>query len=1223
MHPHQSSPSQLSSTPTLPPVSVPPLVPDSSVTFRVSTLNVRSIRPCVHHNGAVSFQRADAVMAQLAAARSDVTFLQETSLTPGEDYQALDPPLIPPAYAALHSHRLDPDNCDQFRGRGLSILVHPRLLLALAGPSRPSLHLVLLDHVTTSHFEILAAQIGPIFLASVYVKHAPGGPSHDHLAACLHQLRPPSCHHCIVGGDFNFPSQWETCAGFLQDYLDITCHVQSSSISSTHNRGNVLDHLLTTPTLSAHGIWALSIPETDHYLVTLQLSIPSLPSPSHLTPPCPPPRISSSKLRRFHRLSCLPKECVPPHIQALNDRYDDTVAELLTDPITDLADLNARLYEATAAVFGTDTRPPRIERSYMYDRRVRRAMVHRRKAWRHLDKLTRRYAQGAVLAAATSRYREAAHAYEAARRSAQRQAHGDLVLQVSRGNISMFWALFRQRRGAKVAPTPNTRLDPAQTALYFQTLYASPTSAAAVCATLPPSSPSDYVTVSADDVKVALRTLRDTATGPDGVPPLVFKHLAGTLVNPMTDLITQCVNEGIPAPLRQGSITLLAKTSPPSTDPRLYRPITLLPAAIRVLLRVVDLQVRSHLTADTAAPFPIEQGGFLPHRCTHLQTFLLLLQRDHAHHLRQSLYVAFLDVEKAFDTIDHIQLLDILRSLPIPPELVDVVHRLLPEFMLSVFGVAFPQEQGTFQGGPLSPLLCILFLVDLILYLKGDSASAFHGTTFPWKTELVQQIIRLLLFADDIALLATDLEQLALALHLVAWWSVRRRLNFAAHKCKVMRLTRAPSDRRMTADLPAMWLHVTRLEWVSAYPYLGHLIMEARQPTQRLTAQSRVVPIDGAKARSLCRAMTRTFYNTDRSPPITQHPVRMGIKQVVHAKFLYATPLIDVDYDSLDVNILRSVRLLFGYPRTSPSALVFSDLGIWPSRYYGYQRALQLLWRLRHVYWTKDVFEHEWALDDDIPAVADPTWAKHGVMHRFSSILAEAGLSWKALHLSAKEDWDKLVTTHLAEAAYHRHQASLVKHALPYPYGPLGDTAVMTLHGDLLCAVLRFRCPRLRDLPGSDLSYHGCCRFCRDGAENGAHLLFCSSLPARLLARRSALVAALVTDLTLRYHPFDPTTPDGRDALIKYFMTFQWTRDHQQLGTGLSGPCLIKALAVFCRDLIKAYAAFQPEWEPSDLRSFPVLKPRPIAPPLAPPAHQAQAIDLQDLLPFAPTEFDL
>jgi len=52
-------------------------------------------------------------------------------------------------------------------------------------------------------------------------------------------------------------------------------------------------------------------------------------------------------------------------------------------------------------------------------------------------------------------------------------------------------------------------------------------------------------------------------------------------------------------------------------------------------------------------------------------------------------------------------------------------------FHFFLFGVEFPQQGGMFQGGPLSPLLYVLFLIDLILYFNGAEGSAFHGVPVP------------------------------------------------------------------------------------------------------------------------------------------------------------------------------------------------------------------------------------------------------------------------------------------------------------------------------------------------------------------------------------------------------------------------------------------------------------------------------------------------------------
>jgi hypothetical protein len=92
-------------------------------------------------------------------------------------------------------------------------------------------------------------------------------------------------------------------------------------------------------------------------------------------------------------------------------------------------------------------------------------------------------------------------------------------------------------------------------------------------------------------------------------------HFSEDLAKVLACLFTKCLREGLPTGLRHGLITLLAKTTTPSKDPAKYRPITLLPACVRLLLRVVDNKLREYIKKNpTIISIPNEQGGFMPDR---------------------------------------------------------------------------------------------------------------------------------------------------------------------------------------------------------------------------------------------------------------------------------------------------------------------------------------------------------------------------------------------------------------------------------------------------------------------------------------------------------------------------------------------------------------------------------------------------------------------------------
>jgi len=413
-----------------------------------------------------------------------------------------------------------------------------------------------------------------------------------------------------------------------------------------------------------------------------------------------------------------------------------------------------------------------------------------------------------------------------------------------------------------------------------------------------------------------------------------------------------------------------------------------------------------------------------------------------------ALFVAFLDIEKAFDTNDHVQLLEVMRQIGIPEELVQAIHRLLPFFRLEVMGALFPQEQGTFQGSPLSPLLCVLFLMDLILYINGNDASAFHGNKLPWSraevNDLLTTMLKILLFADDIAILASSPEQLQLALDLMAFWAEKRGLRWGHAKCKVMRLCRLPWDRTTREQLAKkakMRLQGHVLEWVAEFPYLGIHIDEAPEFRCRIPLH---IPIKEHKIQGLCIALLRMFPTSSRCTRVAPLAVRLGVLQVIHAKFLYQSPLLDIDYTILDRKVNRCLRRLCGLPYCTPSVFIHAELGVWPSRFYAHQRALLFLYRLRWKYWTKEGFKTWFANPNDartppaqpppgvVPKCLRPAWAAGGVLARFSNILKEYELSWG--HMDCEETvWKQRVSNAIQEAFERECKAAAAKDQHNHP----------------------------------------------------------------------------------------------------------------------------------------------------------------------------------------------
>ena len=97
-----------------------------------------------------------------------------------------------------------------------------------------------------------------------------------------------------------------------------------------------------------------------------------------------------------------------------------------------------------------------------------------------------------------------------------------------------------------------------------------------------------------DSVYRALCTQKCSAAGPDGLPGIFYKQLAGAVTLPMTIVFQQSINQrAIPDAWRLAHVTLLYKGKGDKTLPTsLYRPISLTDVACNLLERFIVNQLR-------------------------------------------------------------------------------------------------------------------------------------------------------------------------------------------------------------------------------------------------------------------------------------------------------------------------------------------------------------------------------------------------------------------------------------------------------------------------------------------------------------------------------------------------------------------------------------------------------------------------------------------------------
>lgn len=224
--------------------------------------------------------------------------------------------------------------------------------------------------------------------------------------------------------------------------------------------------------------------------------------------------------------------------------------------------------------------------------------------------------------------------------------------------------------------------------------------------------PFKFSTVSEDDIKIILYNIKTNATGYDGLNIKMLLFSCPLILPYITHIINTCLTENIfPDCWKQALVIPMPKCSDPKEFKDL-RPISILPAMSKVLERVVDMQIRLHIT--TYNILPEVQSGFRPlHSC---ETALLNITDDiiRGTDQNQVTVLVLVDFSKAFDTINYEILFAILKYIGLRDSTICFFQNYLNTRLQRVKidnDVSAPLEMlsGVPQGSILGPLLFSLY----------------------------------------------------------------------------------------------------------------------------------------------------------------------------------------------------------------------------------------------------------------------------------------------------------------------------------------------------------------------------------------------------------------------------------------------------------------------------------------------------------------------------------
>ena len=284
----------------------------------------------------------------------------------------------------------------------------------------------------------------------------------------------------------------------------------------------------------------------------------------------------------------------------------------------------------------------------------------------------------------------------------------------------------------------------------------------------------------------------------------------------------------VPQDMRDSMIVTLYKNKGDRSDCNNYRGISLLSIVGKVYARV--LLTRLQTLAERV--YPESQCGFRAGRSTTDMIFSVRQLQEKCREQQQPLYLAFVDLTKAFDLVSRSGLFSLLQRIGCPPKLLNLIK----SFHTNTKGTVsfdgdisdpFDIRSGAKQGCVLAPTLFGIFF-SLLLYYSFNSSTdgvyihtrhdgkLFNISRQRAKSKIFRVLIREMLFADDAAF----------ASHTNV--GLQRLIDRFSRACKEFSLTISIKKTEIMAQdppiPPSVSIGDSQLAVVENFKYLGSVI---------------------------------------------------------------------------------------------------------------------------------------------------------------------------------------------------------------------------------------------------------------------------------------------------------------------------------------------------------------------------------------------------------------